>query len=102
MSPYDHPIKMATVIKIIANAPKINCNGKIHLTHFDHGIPATPKQAINTALVGKIAFENPSPNWKIKIDVCGVIPTNSPSGAIIGIVNAACPEPDEIKKLMNI
>ena len=93
---------MAIVIKIRAIAANINCNGKIHLIHLDQGIPATPKQAINTPLVGNMAFENPSPNWKIKIDVCGVIPTNSPSGAIIGIVNAACPEPDEIKKLINI
>ena len=57
-------------MNIIPNANNIICNGIIHLNHFEYGIPARPIQAINTPDVGKIAFENPSPNWNIKTVVC--------------------------------
>ena len=64
-------------------------NFKIHLNHFVNGMPAIARHAIKVALVGMIAFEKPSPNWKINTEVCEEIPIKSPSGAMIGIVNAA-------------
>lgn len=61
-----------------------------------------PKHAINTPDVGKIAFEKPSPNWNINTVVCLDISSKSPNGANIGIVNAACPDPEITKKFINI
>ena len=61
----------------IANVmnPKLNKKiviwiGIIHFTHLEYGTPASPNEAINIPDVGKIAFENPSPNWNIKTDNC--------------------------------
>ena len=78
------------------------CNGKIHLNHFEYGTLASPKHARSIPLVGYSAFENPSPNWKISTLNCLEIPSKSPSGTSIGIVSAACPEPDETKKFINM
>ena len=60
---------------------------------------ATPKIAINNPEVGTIKLVNPSPNWKAKTATCLVTPNKSDNGAMIGIVNAACPDPETTKKL---
>jgi hypothetical protein len=41
-----------------------------------------------------------SANWKAKTAVCLVIPTRSPSGAMMGMVRAACAVPEWTKKLI--
>ena len=70
-------------MNIIPSANKIICNGIIHLNHFEYGTPAIPKHAINTPDVGKIAFENPSPNWNINTVVCLDISSKSPNVLIL-------------------
>ena len=44
--------------------------------------------------MGEMAFVMPSPNWKASTETWRVTPTTSPSGAMIGMVVAAWPEPE--------
>ena len=72
--------------------------GNTNFTHFVKGTFAKLSTAIKMPDVGIIRFENPSPQVKAKTAVCRVTPTRSDNGAMSGIVTAACPEPDGIKK----
>lgn len=63
-----------------------------------NGIFAIESIAIKIPEVGMIVLENPSPQVKAKTAVCRVIPRRSDKGAIIGIVTAACPDPEGMKK----
>jgi len=90
------------ITAITKNIPdKINHianKGKTNFNHFTNGILAIARTAISVPEVGMIWFENPSPHVKANTAVCLVIPSRSESGAIKGIVTAACPDPDGIKK----
>ncbi len=55
--------------------------------------------AIKTPDVGMIVLENPSPQVNANTAVVLLSSKTSASGAIKGIVTAAWPEPDGIKKL---
>ena len=52
--------------------------------------------------MGQRTLERPSPNWKARIEVWREIPTRSASGAIMGILVTACPEPEGIRKLIRV
>lgn len=73
-------------------------SGKTNFTHLTKGTFAKLRTAIKIPEVGIIIFEKPSPLVNANTAVCLVIPMRSASGAISGIVTAACPEPEGIKK----
>ena len=82
-------------------APPRYCSpirGRIHFTHFSHGILARDKAAIKYPEVGVSILEIASPSWKATTVVYLVTPIKSPRGAKIGIETAAWPEPDGIRK----
>ena len=76
-------------------------NGIINFSHFVYGIFAKESIAINIPDVGIIVFENPSPHVNAKTAVCLLTPSISDKGASSGIVTAACPDPDGMKKFKN-
>ena len=73
--------------------------GVTNFNQLVNGIFAKLRTAISIPEVGITILENPSPHVNAKTAVCLVIPIKSASGAINGIVTAACPEPDGMKKL---
>ena len=72
--------------------------------HFHHVVTFTPAiPDITTAnAVGHKMFERPSPNWKARTATWRLMPKRSASGAMIGILVAAWPEPDGIRKLSSV
>ena len=90
------------VKKTMAKADKRKNSGTINLSHFSYGIPARPSIAIKMPDVGIMVFDRPSPQVKANTATCRERPKTSAKGAIIGIVTAACPEPDGIKKLRKV
>ena len=72
--------------------------GNMNLSHCLKGTSAMPNIAINIPEVGMMVFAKPSPQVKAKMAVCRVMPSKSANGAISGIVVAACPDPEGMKK----
>ena len=73
--------------------------GSINFNQFLNGILAMPNMAIRMPDVGIMVLAKPSPQVKAKMAVLRVMPNRSAKGAISGMVVAACPDPDGIKKL---
>ena len=84
--------------KIRENNIQIKNKGNTNFTHLAKGTFARLNTAIRIPEVGIIRFENPSPHVNANTAVWRVMPTKSAKGAINGIVTAACPEPEGIKK----
>ena len=74
--------------------------GRNHFAHVVQGIFAIAMAAIISVDVTVMLFEKASANWKQRTAVCLVTPTTSARGAMIGIVSAACPEPELTMKLI--
>ena len=92
---------MATAIRIVMTAPIISIPKNFHmnLIQFDHSIFAIAREPIRQPEVGTIRFVKASPSWNARTDVWRDTPRRSASGAMIGMVIAAWPEPDTTKKL---
>ena len=71
----------------------------MNLIQFDHSIFAIAREPIRQPEVGTIRFVKASPSWNARTDVWRDTPRRSASGAMIGMVIAAWPEPDTTKKL---
>ena len=71
----------------------------MNLIHLDHSIFAIAREPIKHPEVGTIRLVNASPSWNARTEVWRETPRRSASGAMIGMVIAACPEPDTTKKL---
>ena len=80
----------------IISIPK---NFHMNLIQFDHSIFAIAREPIRQPEVGTIRFVKASPSWNARTDVWRDTPRRSASGAMIGMVIAAWPEPDTTKKL---
>ncbi len=88
----------AMIKNIIESTKSIPNNGKTNLSHFVYGTFEIASTAIKVPEVGMTMFEKPSPHVNANTAVCLVTPMRSDNGAISGIVTAACPEPEGIKK----
>ena len=73
--------------------------GNMNLSHRSYGMPASPNIAIKMPEVGMIVLDRPSPQVNANTATCLDRPKTSAKGAIIGMVTAAWPEPDGMKKL---
>jgi len=76
-------------------------SGRYHFVHFDQEILLIPMAAIKYPDVGVKRLMIPSPRVKAKTAVCLVTPMKSASGAMMGIVTAALPEPEGTTTLRN-
>lgn len=72
-------------------------SGVMNLYHLFRPIPMMP-HSVATA-VGQNMLEKPSPNWYAMTATSLDCPIKSATGARIGIVTTAWPEPDGMKKL---
>lgn len=85
-------------MNILPKVAKIAWNFNWNLNHLPQSNLAIPNTPIKTPEVGTIIFVKPSPSWKAKTATYLLTPTKSAIGAIIGIVNTACPEPETTRK----
>ena len=67
-----------------------------HLPQSSFAAASAPKRQPEG---GTMKFVKASPSWYATTATCHSTPTRSARGAMIGMVRAACPEPDTTKKL---
>src|SRR5690625_4539057 len=99
---YQNPESTITSRQMADKVIRLSMSRKAKRNHQSYSTPANPRIPINTAFVGMIIMENPSPKIKACTAICLETPRRSLRGAIKGIVTHAWPLPEGTNRLSTV